>query len=394
VRRFATPPVAVFVLLLLAAPARADVLDAIRLGGQLDLAYADKSAAVELNTLNAGGSAFDTYRLRLFAEATPVSRLDLFTQFFWSEATGAMAYGAYVSYAPLAGRDLHLMAGKLPWIIGTWGPRTYADENPLIASPLVYQYHTTFPFGGQVPDADALLAQAGNGQFGVSYYPGDNGGRGMPIVYDFCWDFGVVAAGSVSPLEYALGVYNGTPSSSQAGRDDNHGKSILARVGVQPVPNVRLGVSGAIGPYVPSDFEPALGGADAESFDQRLAMADLEVLYGRAELYAEAFWNRWETPTVGDLDTRGYYVEGRYALPIGVFVAARWNAIDFDEITNSLGESFSWDADVDRLDAGAGYRFSRDVIAKLTHQSNWLRYEDGRGDQRYDVVGAQLTLKF
>jgi hypothetical protein len=219
----------------------------------------------------------------------------------------------------------------------------------------------------------------------------------MPIVYDVCWDVGAVITGSARPLEFAGGVVNGTPSNAAPGRDENTGKSFLARVGLTPVAGVRVGVSGSIGPYLSNEVESDLPfGKKAEDYNQVVGMGDLELLYGHAELRAEGVLNRWETPTVGDLDVRGYYVEGKYSFPVGLYLAARWSRIVFGEIRDSTGASRPWDDTVGRLEYGAGFRVRRDVTAKLVSQSDWIEPNTvgAKKNRRYDVVAAQLSIAF
>lgn len=370
----------------LAAPAAAqDDKPEIRLRGLLDLAAAPNNDAVALNQLNAGGTPFDPYRARLFVEGKPSPHFDVFTQLHLSEQSGVFLYGAYATWTPWLERDLHVQAGKIPNPIGTYPPRTYSDKNPLMGMPLLYQYHTSFRGYMPAPDLDALVSEAGRGQYG----------GGMPIVYDFCWDVGIVALGSLRPIEFAVGVTNGTPSSSQPGRDNNGDKSIMGRIGIAPVPSLRLGVSASTGAYMGDDLEPTFPpGASAERYDQTLFMADAEWLFDRLELRGEAVLNTWETPNLGDLEVRGYYVEGKYAFGAGPFVAARFDQLLFDEVTPTVGPSRPWDDDVTRFEGGLGYRFDRHVLGKIVYQTTKLDPGPAGSSRSSALVGAQLVLGF
>jgi hypothetical protein len=381
---------------ILATAARAqDDRPPIRLRGLLDLAAAPNNDAVALNQLNAGGTPFDPYRARLFVEGTPSPHFDVFTQLHLSEQSGVFLYGAYATWTPWLDRDLHVQAGKIPNPIGTYPPRTYSDKNPLMGMPLIYQYHTSYRGDLPAPDVDALLSEAGRGQYGVNYVPGDGGWRGMPIVYDFCWDVGVVALGSLRPIEFALGVTNGTPSSSQPGRDNNGDKSIMGRIGVAPVPSLRLGVSVSTGAYIADELEPSLPvGTSAERYDQTLFMVDAEWAVDRLELRAEGVHNTWETPALGDLTVHGWYVEGKYAFPVGAFVAARYDQLLFDDIQGTTGPARPWDDDVRRFEGGLGYRFDRRVVAKAVYQTTTLDGRPSGTSRTSDLVGAQLSLGF
>jgi len=229
------------VAVLFAEPARAGSIPDFRWHGMLDIVLAERTNAFQLNRLERGDNPFDPYRVRLFAESQPNDRLQVLGQFVLDDASGLYVDGAYAIFTPSPARDIHLMAGKLPWAIGTWAPRTYSNRNPLISPPLMYQNHTTLVWYDIVPSADQLLATAGRGSIGVNYF-GYPEGYGMPIVDDSYWDVGVTVAGSVRPIEFALGGVNGAPSWGSTQRDDNSGKSILGRIGFTPIPALRVGV--------------------------------------------------------------------------------------------------------------------------------------------------------
>jgi hypothetical protein len=354
----------------------------VQVRGLLDLVLAPSNEASELSLLNAGGSPFDPYRFRLFVEGKPSENFDVFTQLHYSEATGVYIYGAYATWTPDPERDLHVQAGKIPWPIGTFGPRTYSDKNPLIGAPLFYTHHTTFPWFSPGPSADGLLAAAGSRS-------------GRPVIYDYCWDFGVVALGSVRPLEFSLGFTNGTPSAADAGRDANTDKTILGRLGITPTASTRFGVSGAAGSYMQDALEPALPiGTSAERYDQVALMADAEFSQGRFELRGEGVVNVWESPTLGDLTCRGWYVEGKLGFPSGMFLAARWDEMTFDEISPSVGPARPWDDDLRRFEGGVGYRIDRHVLAKAVYQVNWKDPGDAGETRKLDLLAAQLSLGF
>ena len=387
------PIVAVLaVSLSLFATSRAHATD-FHVRGLIDVTAAEPGRAFEHNALTRGDSPFDAYSLRMFADAQVNGRLQIFTQVVVRDVTAPYLDGAYLSFTPSPERDMHVLAGKLPWAIGTYAPRTYSDKNPLIAAPLMYQYHTTLVWYALVPSADALLATAGSGEYGVNYY-GFQMGRGMALVDDSYWDVGATMNGSQRPLEYSLSVTTGTPGWGNTTVDENHGKSLLGRVGLAPLPGVRVGVSGAYGPYLISALNPDLpSGKSAEDYHQQLAMADLELLANHVEIRAEGAQNVWQTPTVGDLKVSSAYAELKYTLPLGAFVAGRGDVIRFSDILDSSGAAHSWDSNVTRLETGVGYRFSREAVGKLVYQHTKLDGHDPR-DQDLSMVAAQISVAF
>ena len=363
--------------------------------GLLDVVAAPRGEAFDGNVLMRDDSPFDAYGLRVFGEAQVDSRLEVHLQAVLRDATSPYVDGAYAIFTPSPARDLHLLAGKVPWPIGTWAPRTYSNKNPLIGAPLMYQYHSTLLWYEVVPSADALLATSGSGQYGVNYF-GYPEGRGMTLVDDSYWDVGVTLAGSSRPLEYALAVTAGTPGWGSTSQEENSGKSLLARVGLAPLPGLRFGISGAYGPYLIEPLNPLLpAGRTVEDYHQMLSMADLELIAGHVELRAEGAHNRWETPTVGNLKVRSGYVEAKYALDFGAFVAGRWDVMRFGKIADSGGALRPWDSDLSRIETGVGYRFSRAAQAKLVYQrTSYDVSPDPSVSPDRSLVAAQLSVAF
>jgi hypothetical protein len=385
---------AALVMLALGAAGPAGATE-LKVHGLLDLVASGRGDAYEYNVLARGDAPLDPYGLRIFADAQVAHRLQVYTQFVLRDATTPYVDGAYLLFTPAPARDLHVLAGKVPWPIGTYAPRTYSNRNPLIGTPLMYQYHTTLVWYALPPSADALLATSGTGEYGVDYF-GSPMGRGMALVDDGYWDVGVTIAGSQRPFEYALGMSAGTPGWGSTSRDENSGKSVLARLGFAPLPGVRLGASGAYGPYLVQGLGRKLpAGRSVDDYHQQLAMADLELLVNHLEVRAEAARNVWETPTVGDLEVRSGYVEVKYALSFGAYLAGRWDTMRFGEITSGSGERLPWDSNITRVEAGVGYRFNRDVVGKVVYQGTNLETE-GIVDshKRPSLVAAQLSIAF
>ncbi len=377
----------------LAAPRGSHASD-VRIHGLLDLVAAERSPARELNRFARGDSPFDPFGLRLFVDSKVSDRFELYSQLFLRDATTPYVNGAYLLFTPFPVRDAHVLAGKIPWAVGTYAPRSYSTRNPLIGTPLMYQYHTTLLWYEIVPSADALLATAGSGQYGVNYF-GFSEGFGMPVVDDSYWDVGVTVTGSERPLEYALGITAGTPGWGSTTKDENSGKTILARIGLAPLPSLRLGVSGAYGPYLVKELGSQLSpGQDVNDYHQKLGMVDFEWTVGHVELRAEGARNVWETPTVGDLDVTTGYVELKYSFPFGAFAAGRLDGMRFGEIADSTGAQRSWDSDVTRWEVGGGYRIDHNVKAKLVYQRTTLDGRPGVADRRPSLVAAQVSVSF
>ena len=373
-----------------AAPAAAAE---VKFHGLLDLVATGRGPEFQINVLTRGDSPLDPVSTRLFAESQVNARTEVFAQVVVNDASGLYLDGAYLMFTPDPQRDLHVLAGKIPWAIGTWGPRTYSNKNPLVGMPLMYAYHTSLLWGDLPLSADALLAAAGTGNYGAGY-SGVAGGFGMPFVDDSYWDVGITLTGSQRPFEYALGVTAGAPGWASVGMDDNPGKTVLGRVGIAPLPGLRLGVSGAQGPYLGAWLDSQLPkGKTVDDYDQRVAI-EIDEAVGHIELRAEGARNFWESPYAGTLASTGGYVEAKVVTPWGTYVAARYDRLNFSEIAGTTGEPRPWDDDVNRIETGIGYRLSRDVTGKLVYQHTRLAHEATDAYSTLELFAAQLSIGF
>jgi hypothetical protein len=378
----------------LALGAHAALAQGIQVHGLLDIVASGRGPGYDLNTLEHRDSPYDPFGLRVFGEGSVNPRFAIFTQGVMHDASSFYMEGAYVVFTPQPGRDLHAMAGKIPWPIGTFPPRSYSDKNPLIGKPLMYSYPTTLLWYSIPPNADAMLAAAGSGLSGGMY--SGSFGRGMPVLDDSYWDTGAAITGSMRPLEFAAGVTNGTPGWANVAEDENHSKTTMGRIGVVPVPGFRAGISGAYGAYLVEDLDSVLpAGRTANDYHQKLGMADAEVMLGHGELRAEGYSNAWETPNLGDLRVNGGYVEGRWTLFPGWWAAARGEIMRFGSLRDSTGLDRPWDHDRDRIEAGLGYRPDPAVRLKATWQRNVEHMGvPGAKDRIVDFLGMLMTVGF
>jgi predicted porin len=84
-----------------------------------------------------------------------------------------------------------------------------------------------------------------------------------------------------------------------------------------------------------------------------------------------------------------------YTLPAGFYVAGRYDIMRFSDVKDSKGTDRSWDADVDRLEVGAGYRIMKGVTAKAVYQRNKLQPPDPAADAEIlDLYAGQLSVSF
>lgn len=381
------PAPAIFALLAMAAPATTPVGAQIQISGQVDLTAATGDDDRGVNDAFRRDDPFNPFRARLFAQHWLSDRVGVFTELLFDSHSGPRLNGAYVVINQLAGEPwLNARAGLAPSLIGSFGLRsTYFNSNPLIGAPLVWQYRTTLDGSGRMTPEDLVRRKADDAAY-------------LPMLYDPCWNLQWELMGEAGMFEYSAGVTSGSMS-NPLGALEADGIQLLTRVGVEPVPGIRFGVSGGLGPYIgggsrdPGLSAPSYPGEPAD-YDQRLFGFDVEVSRGRLQLISEGYRSTWEAPLVPeDLTATGGYVEARYDFLPRWTGAARAGFLGFSEITPPGPDASptGWDDDVARFETALTYRWSREVHLRLDWQHNDFVTGD---DPSVDLLAFQLRAVF
>lgn len=371
--------------LLLLEPASA--LSQIRISGQVDLTAATGDTDRGVNDAFRRDNPFNPYRARLFAQHWVSDRVGIFAELLFDADAGPRLNGAYVVINELAGEPwLNARVGLAPSLIGSFGLRsTYFNSNPLAGVPLVWGYRTTLDGSGRVTVEDLLRRKENDSAF-------------LPMLYDPCWNLQWELLGAVGMFEYSAGVTSGSMS-NPLGALDADGVQVLTRVGVEPQPGIRFGLSGGLGPYIgggsrdPDLSMPSYPGEPTD-YDQRLFGFDLEVSRGRLQLLSEGYRSTWEAPLVAeDLTATGAYVEARYDFLPRWTGAVRTGYLAFNDVTPTApgAAPTGWDDDVARVETALTYRWSREVHLRLDWQHN--DFVTGN-DPSVDLLAFQLRAVF
>jgi hypothetical protein len=306
------------------------------------------------------------------------------------------AYALYLRIRPWIDRAVDVQVGRVPPTFGAFARRVYANDNPLIGYPLAYQYLTSLRPDSLPWSADELLKMRGRGWLTGFSIGSQTLGNGVPLVSAFRWDTGVQVHAGTDVIDGTVSVTTGTLSNPRV-TDDNSAPQVAARVGAHPLPGLVLGVSAAQGPFVSSTAaRGAVGDGNDRSFTQTAWGADVEYSRGYYLLRAETIWSQWKLPALGApvLDTpltaQSTYVEGRYKLRPGLYVAARVDHLGFSDIVGSAGTE-SWEAPVTRVEVGAGYSLQRNVLLKVSVQHNT---RDGGRVTRSTLPAIQIVYWF
>ncbi|MEX1181973.1 MAG: hypothetical protein WEF86_01975 [Gemmatimonadota bacterium] len=372
------------VLLATASPAEAQ----LRLSGQADILA--KSGADErgLNRNFRLDSPFSQIRARLFAQHWLTDDVGVFMEAFVDSESDPRLNGGYIVINNVRGHEwLSIRAGMAPSLIGNFGLRsTYFNSNPLIGVPLAWQHRTTLDAAGLTTASDLLRRRESNV---IS----------LPILYDACWNLQWEFMGEVGMFEYSVGITPGSMSNPMQSSNEA-GVQVLGRAGLVPLPELRLGVSAGVGPYIggpnrdPLTTATSFPGGPAD-YDQRLVGIDAEYSLGRAILFAEAYHSSWEVPLVAeDLSALAGYVEGRYDFLPEWFGAARIGSMIFSDITVEDGlQSITtgWDDDVLRVESSLTYRWARELQVRVDWQHT--RFLTGE-EEPVDLLALQVRAVF
>lgn len=352
------------------------------ISGQIDLVGMMDRDSLALNQAFRGDGPFNPVRLRLFARHWVTDRIGVFTELLYDMDADPRVNGAYVVVNELAGKAwLNARLGLAPNVIGSFGLRsTYFNANPLLGVPLVWYYRTNLSSAGTSTAAGLAAATA-------------EPPSGMPLLYDSCWNIQWELLGEVGAFEYSVGITPGSLSNPIRSRAVD-GNTFLARVGHAPLPGLRLGLSGAEGPYLsPPAGDPPPYPGDPSDYDQSLLGLDVEYQRGAWIFFSELHAMRWEAPLIeDDLKVLGGFVEARFDFHPGWYVAGRAGALLFDdiEIDPVSGARAHWDRDTHRTEVALGYRLAREVLVKL----DWQRTTVPDTDFVQNLFAMQLSAVF
>jgi hypothetical protein len=206
--------------------------------------------------------------------------------------------------------------------------------------------------------------------------------RGAPIIWNIPYQLGAMIFGGAGPVSFRAAVMSSAPSShpdewnSVESLTDR--PSLVGNAAFRITPELELGLSYDRGPYLsmklPSrlDSFPLREGSSASRDDYLQQLWGVNGVFARDrfQLRAEAMLDRWEVPNVNQaVRDISWSVEGRLRFEAGFDVAARFGAINYNDVTGSAGAE-PWDYDTRRLQVAAGYRFTRALDARIEYMYN------------------------
>jgi hypothetical protein len=284
--------------------------------------------------------------------------------------------------------SLALQAGKFATPLGNFVPRHDSMHNRLVRAPLPYDYMTTIGDLRAPAGLEAHLARRDVADLKHVW---------VPIVWGPVYHTGVMAFGHAGPLELRVALTNAAPSERPLEWDWSGGDAgtlvPAARLGLRPFPGLEVGLNATRGPYLSRVAESTLpAGTRRSDFAQTLWGLDVQYARGHLVVFAELFRTEWQVPNVPvGLGAVAGYVEARYTLRPGLYVAGRYGRIEHDEVADVAGGRTAWDYPATRVELGAGYFLSERLLAKLQYEWNT---QGGAAEEGADVLSASLSFGF
>jgi class 3 adenylate cyclase len=291
----------------------------------------------------------------------------------------------FLHYALGTPLGLGVQAGKFISPFGMYTQRQRTPADPFVRPPLAHEHRT-------IVSATAIPA-AIDGFLNWKDEPLPIRQRGAPLVWSVPYPTGLMLASRVHPLDVRLAVVNSAPSSAPRAWTPDFDRaplpSLIANLGFQLRPELRLGVSYSAGPFLEAVVEESLpAGHGRRDFPQEIWNANLAFSRGLVEAHAELFVNRWEVPNLAETPRDiSYYAEGKLKLLPGIYVATRYNAIHFNDMTRPSGVRERWDHDVRRWQFAGGYRLMRTSEVRAEYLLN-------RSDAPRETGGNLFALQW
>ncbi len=339
----------------------------VSVGGLVDVVLKNSNNDDVTNLTFRKFSNFHSSRVRLFFDAAPAEDMEVFTQIL-VDGYAFQLYGAYLRFNRIGGSQINAQIGIIPHPIGLWAPRTYSNVNPLIGTPLLYNFHSAFVPGGETAVrtvADLLALRDARSS------------SGLPLIYDACWNTGVEIYGQTGKLSYSLGLMTGSVSKPTT-EQSKDSPQLTTHLTYELSPRITIGGSAFYGTYLMegayNDALPA--GAEFNDYINAGVGYELHYLGRYLEIYSESFYSYWDHPYLDQLKLYSGYVDAKYKFKPGWYVAGRYGFYEPGKLIDSGGESQNWDYPVRRIEAGVGYHPNRATVIKLVAQLNDFKSND------------------
>jgi hypothetical protein len=256
-----------------------------------------------------------------------------------------------LTYVPANLPALNFKAGQFGTVIGNWGPRHDAWDNPFVTAPLPYA-HQTAVYDSEAPASAAAFV----------HIEADEKYDYVPVIWGPSYATGAAVSGRMGQLEFAAEIKNAGPSSRPevwSIRDLGFSRpAYAARLAYRPDLRWSFGVSASDSAYLRPFAADLPTGTSRHDYRQRLLACDAGFAWRHLQVWAELFDSTFDVPRIGRVRTVAGYVETKYRFNAEWYGALRWNRQDFSRIGDGRGGTIPWGRGVWRIDAATGRRLS------------------------------------
>jgi hypothetical protein len=364
-------------------------------GGDVQASLAPPDEGAWFNYTDYEHDALRMFRWSVAGEWRIAPRLAFLGELRGENADAPRASAAYVRARPFARLPLDIQAGRIPPTFGAFGRRVYSTDNLLIGYPLAYQYLMSIRTDAIPATTDELLVMRARGWQSSFSIGSPEPATGVSPINGFRWDTGIAVRLGNDRAEGAVAVTNGSLCDPRVD-DNNGGKQFSARVQVQPLFGLILGLSGARGAWLDRSVETLV--APGQKDHQQALGIDAEYSRGHWLVRGEAIRSTWDVPGVASAATAmnlvatSGWLEGRYRLTPRLYVAGRTEHLTFSRIRSAAtGAYLRWEAPVTRFEVGGGVYVQRNLVARISVQNN---QRDGGRVRERTIVATQVLYWF
>jgi hypothetical protein len=281
---------------------------------------------------------------------------------------------AFVRWRVCDDQRLNFQVGKYASFFGAWSGQHDFYDDPFLLAPLPYsQLIGVSPVDPASPLNTGGPGGGPGGPGGDPGGPGGPGGGAVPLsmqpkdqwssmIWGPAYGIGAGAFGSTEQFDYAVEVKNSALSSHpDTWKELNFSHpTMTARVGYRPDATWAFGLSASRGAW------PSVNAVGADRDDLTQTSLGLDARWARHDwiISGEVVLTEFETMSSGDLEAASWFVQARYKVSPGVWLAARLGQIFANDAVGPGGADFAWQSDVLRAELAAGWRIRPELLLK------------------------------
>ena len=267
-------------------------------------------------------------------------------------------------YRPFGDNTLNIQAGKSATVIGNWVPNHGYYDDPFLLAPLPYSAIVGISTNSPDGHSPQAIENRANSTIPTLHLTKQSWSS---IVWGPSYTNGFSVFGNKDKFNYAFEIKNAflgsAPSQWDLGFDDLDEPTFSGRVGYQANAALTVGLSASQGSYLNAD---TLANFDRNDFKQTLIAADLRWAHRNWIVSAEAFFATYDSLDE-DLQSFSYYLQARYKVAPGVWLAGRFGQTLSNEVSVPSGGTAPWSPDLLRAEIALGWRITPELLLKTQY---------------------------